>query len=320
LLAQIRQQQAYDLAQFRAVTQLQVKQVEIANSQLPRQQRIAQRAELIRATTPSITPEGATRLATMQEDKTVTTDEIGNIRDPANQVLAYGPANQPTPEGGIGYVANNYPFLSPGGAKPAVAFTVEEMQKARDDRAAAQSLLSGLQRAKSNLTAAYGPMNVITRGITSVVQPIVGDIGPIDASNFGAANAIRQFQKDLRELLVLNPNRATKYELELMEPLMDNPNNLLKSSGIALANLLEIERTLINRINAADYRLNPNAQYKQIGSIPLGTKEQPLPANAFQYMGEHFKAIPGATIYYQRGDGSVVGLNKQQYDQMTRGQ
>jgi hypothetical protein len=322
------EQQDRDAMRF--ATQIRTKQLEIEKSNRPRLQRIEQRAQLIIADNernrslnpeaPLITPEGAIRIATMQEDKIVTTDDLGNIRDPSNRVLAYGPANQPTPEGGVGYVAKDYPFLQTGGARPATAFTVEEMKQIREDRAGAQALLAGLQRAKGNLGAVYGPMNVITRGVTSVVQPIVGDIGPIDASNFGAANAIRQYQKDIRELLVLNPNRATKFELELMQPLIDDPNTFFKSPGIALANLLELERTLVNRINAADYKLNPNVEYKQIGPIPLGTKQQPLPSNALGYMGEHFKAVPNSTVYYQRADGRVIGLTKQQYDQMMRGQ
>jgi hypothetical protein len=310
-----------ELENFRAGNQLQLKLLDIGNSQAPRQERIALRAQLISAQTPNIKPEGALRFATMFEDGLVFADDLGNIRDKSsNDILAYGAGTQPTPQGGVGYIPDNFPFLRPGQPTVAPAFTVEEMQKARDDRTGAQALLGGLQRAKGNLSAAYGPMNVITRGITSVVQPIVGNIGPFSADNFGAANAIRQFQKDLRELLVLNPNRATKYELELMEPLMDNPNNILKSPDIALANLLEIERTLVNRINAADHRLNPNVPYKQIGTIPLGTKNDPLPPNALTYMGEHFSAIPNATVYYRRGDGRVVGMNKQQYDQMMRGQ
>jgi len=309
-----------ELENFKARNQLNIKMLEIENSRAPRRERIALRAQLISAQTPNIKPEGALRFATMFEDNLVFADDLGNIRDKSsNDILAYGAGTQPTPQGGVGYIPDNFPFLRPGQPTVAPAFTVEEMQKARDDRTGAQALLGGLQRAKGNLAAAYGPMNVLTRGITSVVQPIVGNIGPFSADNFGAANAIRQFQKDLRELLVLNPNRATKYELELMEPLMDNPNNILKSPDIALANLLEIERTLINRINAADHRLNPNVPYKQIGTIPLGTKNEPLPPNSLNYMGEHFKAIPNATVYYRREDGVVTGMNKQQYDQMMRG-
>jgi hypothetical protein len=290
------------------------KLLELQRANMGRDLKIRSMAEVIQSTNPGMTPQSAVRMATYQVDGAITNDALGNMRDPTGRIIAYGPANQPTREGQLGFIPDNHPLIriEPSSLPPAQ--TVEEMTKIRDDRAGKAKLLAGVQSLKPRLEEVYGPMNVIRRGLTSVIQPIIGDLGPLDSSNQAHATAVRMFQKDLKELVAMNPERVSVYEQQQIDALLDNPNSFFRSDGMALANLLEFERSLINSINQADHRLNPSVPLKQVSRFPVGTKGDPLPANAVSLLPEYFVARPTGTVYIQRPDGKVMGITKQQFD------
>lgn len=291
------------------------KLLELQKSGLARDQKISSIAQVLRASNPGMTPESAVRMATFQADGAVVGDKLGNLRDPSGRIIAYGPANQPTQQGQTGFIPDNHPFIKLESSSLPPAQTEDEMIKLRDDRAGKARLLAGVQSLKSRLEDVYGPMNVIKRGITSVVTPIIGDIGPLDSSNQSAATAVRMFQKDLKELIAMNPERVSVYEQQQIDSLLDNPNSFFSSPDIALGNLLEFERSLTNSINQADHRLNPSTPLKQLSRMPLGTKNDPIPGTAVSMLPEYFNARPTGTVYIQRPDGKVMGITKQQYEQ-----
>jgi hypothetical protein len=290
------------------------KVLELQRANMGRDLKIRSIAEVIQSTNPGMTPQSAVRMATFQVDGAITNDALGNMRDPTGRIIAYGPANQPTREGQIGFIPDNHPLMRVEPSSLPAAQTVEEMTAIREDRAGKARLLAGVQSLKSRLVDVYGPMNVLKRGITAVVQPIIGDIGFIDGSNQSAATAVRMVQKDFKELIAMNPNRMSVYEQQKTEPLLDDPNSFFKSPTIALANLLEFERSLTNGINQLDHRLNPTVPLKQISRFPVGTKDDPLPGNAVSLLPEYFVARPTGTVYIQRPDGKVMGITKQQYE------
>ena len=291
------------------------KLLELQKSGLARQQKITSIAQVLAASNPNMTPEAARRMATFQTDGAIVGDRLGNLRDPSGRVVAYGPANQPTQQGQVGFIPDNHPFIKIESSSLPPAQTEDEMIKLRDDRAGKAKLLAGVQSLKGRLEDVYGPMNVIKRGITAVVTPIIGDIGPLDSSNQAAATAVRMFQKDLKELVAMNPERVSVYEQQQLDALLDNPNSFFSSPDIALGNLLEFERSLTNSINQADHRLNPGTPLKQISRMPLGTKADPIPGTAVSMLPEYFNARPTGTVYIQRPDGKVMGITKQQYEQ-----
>jgi hypothetical protein len=290
------------------------KVLELQRANMGRDLKIRSIAEVIQSTNPGMTPQSAVRMATFQVDGAITNDALGNMRDPSGKIIAYGPANQPTKEGQSGFIPDNHPFMRIEPTSLPPAQTVEEMTKIRDDRVGKARLLAGVQSLKSRLEDVYGPMNVIRRGLTSVIQPIIGDIGPLDSSNQSAATAVRMFQKDLKELVAMNPERVSVYEQQMIDSMLDNPNSFFNSPEIALGNLLEFERSLINSVNQSDHRLNPTVPLKQISRFPLGTKNDPLPGNAVSLLPDYFNARPTSTVYIQRPDGKVMGITKQQFD------
>jgi hypothetical protein len=290
------------------------KVLELQRANMGRDLKIRSIAEVIQSTNPGMTPQSAVRMATFQVDGAITNDALGNMRDPTGRIIAYGPANQPTIEGQLGFIPDNHPLIRIEPSSLPAAQTVEEMTKIRDDRAGKAKLLAGVQSLKPRLEEVYGPMNVIRRGLTAVIQPILGDLGPLDSSNQAHATAVRMFQKDLKELIAMNPERVSVYEQQKIDALLDNPNSFFRSDGMALANLLEFERSLINSINQADHRLNPSVPLKQISRFPVGTKADPLPGNAVSLLPEYFNARPTGTVYIQRPDGKVMGITKQQYE------
>lgn len=306
------EQEDRDTAKYAAAYANKVLELQRAN--LGRDQKISSIAQVIQSTNPGMTPQSAVRMATYQVDGAITNDALGNMRDPTGRIIAYGPANQPTREGQIGFIPDNHPLMRVEPSSLPAAQTVEEMTAIREDRAGKARLLAGVQSLKSRLVDVYGPMNVLKRGITAVVQPIIGDIGFIDGSNQSAATAVRMVQKDFKELIAMNPNRMSVYEQQKTEPLLDDPNSFFKSPTIALANLLEFERSLTNGINQLDHRLNPTVPLKQISRFPVGTKDDPLPGNAVSLLPEYFVARPTGTVYIQRPDGKVMGITKQQYE------
>lgn len=320
-------QEERDTAKY--ATQLAVKQLELARSSGPRNRKIQAIATMTKASTPNITDDEAIRLAELQVDGAITVDELGNHRDPAGNIVRYGIANQPTRPDNVGFIPNDSPFLKQDEDTSGVpmAVTVEEMKKVREDRTRDSALLKALQQAKLGLQDVYGPLNVVTRGITSVFQPIVGTNLGLDPNSQRAVQAVRMYQKEVKRVLALNPERASVYEQQQLENMLDNPNTFLNSPEIALANILEMERYLTNQINMSDYALNPTQGLKQLDRIPLGSKDDPIPANAIPQLGDYFKALPNSTVYVQFRDPKdpnqmrVEGINKQWYDsQMTKTQ
>ena len=291
------------------------KLLELERSGLPRRQKIEAKTQVLLATNPGMTQESAVRMATLQEDGGLIPDSLGNMRDPSGRILNYGPSNQPTRQGQVGFIPDNHPFIKLESSSLPSAQTVEEMTKIRDERAGRAKLLAGVQSLKGQLVDVYGPMNVIQRGLTSIVTPIVGDIGPLDSSNQAAATAVRIFIRDLKELIAMNPERVSVYEQQQLQSLFDDPNSFFSSPDIALGKLMEFERSLTNSINQADNRLNPTVPLKQLSRMPLGTKGDPVPGTAVSMLPEYFNARPTGTVYIQRPDGKVMGITKQQYEQ-----
>lgn len=287
-------------------------------SQLPRTQKIMGNFNLLTqhygfpADNP-LTEQVATGLV----DGTITTDKRGNLRGPTGEVIprfGYGPANQPLKEDEAGFIPNDNPFLQDAPVRPTPIVDEKGMMDADAQIYNLQKSLGYLQAAKRELGNVVGPMNVLQRGISSVTQPILGDLGPFTAFAASRGNVVDRANRSIQEIVALNPERVSVYEQEQNAKLQIDKNAFFNSPQIELAKVLRFETELVNEINKLKYRLNPEGGIKQMRVPNLGTKDDPLQTQAFPALGEYFKAQPGAKVYWQDQNGKIHALTKQQYE------
>lgn len=287
-------------------------------SQLPRTQKILGNFNLLTqhygfpADNP-LTEQVATGLV----DGTITTDKRGNLRGPTGEVIprfGYGPANQPLKEDESGFIPNENPFLQDAPVKPTPIVDEKGMMDADAQIYNLQKSLGYLQAAKRELGNVVGPVNVVQRGISSVTQPILGDLGPFTAFAASRGNVVDRANRSIQEIVALNPERVSVYEQEQNAKLQIDKNSFFNSPQIELAKVLRFETELVNEINKLKYRLNPEGGLKQMRVPNLGTKDDPLETQAFPALGEYFKSQPGAKVYWQDQNGKVHALTKQQYE------
>lgn len=286
--------------------------------QLPRNQKIMGNFNLLTQNYgfPTDNPLTA-QVATGLVDGTITTDKRGNLRGPTGEVIprfGYGPANQPLKQDEAGFIPDNNPFLKGSPAKPSPIVDEKGMMDADEEIYKLQKSLGYLQAAKAELGNVVGPVNVLQRGISSVIQPILGDLGPFTAFAASRGNVVDRANRAIQEIVALNPNRVSVYEQEQNRKLEIDKNSFFNSPQIELAKVLRFETELINEINKLKYRLNPEGGIKQMDVPNLGTKDDPLQTNAFSALGEYFQSQPGAKVYWEDQNGKVHALTKQQYE------
>jgi hypothetical protein len=286
--------------------------------QLPRNQKIMGNFKLLTENYgfPTDNPL-TTQVATGLVDGTITTDKRGNLRGPTGEVIprfGYGPANQPLKQDEAGFIPDNNPFLKGSPVKPSPIVDEKGMMDADEEIYRLQKSLGYLQAAKQELGNVIGPVNVLQRGISSVTQPILGDLGPFTAFQKSRANVVDRANRSIQEIIALNPQRVSVYEQEKNRKLEIDKNSFLNSPQIELARVLRFETELINEINKLKYRLNPEGGIKQMDVPSLGTNDDPLPTKAFSAIGEYFKSQPGAKVYWQDENGKVHELTKQYYE------
>lgn len=306
------EQEDRDLMKY--ATQLRLRQAAIDKESLPRMRKIQQHFALFKAQDPNMTDEQATILATGMVDGIYKGDKFGNVLGPTNEILNRGPAMQPTKPGQVGYIADDNPFVVVGKETMPAVVTEEEIGKARKERGDKARMLAGIQTAIPLAEKTYGIGNVLTRAVTVGVTPFVGDVGPFSADKLQSSNAIRLLQRELRELLAVNESRVSVYEQQQIDGLLSDPDSILATPEQFIGQLQNLVRSLTNRINQIDNSLNPNTPLKQLKEVPLGTKNDPVPAYATRALGSFFEARPNGVVYVQRQDGKVFGFTKEQWE------
>jgi hypothetical protein len=176
-----------------------------------------------------------------------------------------------------------------------------------------QKGLIAIQAAKKELGEVIGPMNLITRGITSVTQPILGDLGPFSATKASRPNVIDAANRYIQQIRALNPERVSVFEQKENKRLEIDKSSFFNSPSIELAKVLRFETEMINEINMEKYRLNPTSEYRQMRVPNLGTKDDPLQTEAFSALGEYFQVQPNAKVYWTDQNGKVHALTKEQF-------
>lgn len=288
-----------------------------ANAQnLPRLQKIELSARTIMAQDPTLSQGQALTLAQGLVDGVYKNDEFGNLIGPAGDILSRGPGTRPTQAGQVGYIADDNPFLMMGKSEMPAFVTSDEIKQGRKERSETAKLLASIQSSMPLIEKTYGIGNVLTRAVTVSVTPFVGDIGPFSADKTQASNAIKLLQRNLRELLAVNESRISVYEQQQIDGLMSDVNSLLATPEIAIGQLQNLVRSLTNRINQIDHQLDPKTPLRQLDRVPLGTQNDPVPAQATRALDSFFQDRPSATIYVQRQDGKTFGLTREQWNKM----
>jgi len=293
-----------------AAAQIQKAMYSSSGKGLPRLQEIAAKTEVfVRAY--GMNKEEAEDLATLVVDKGLVPDKFANIRDPFGGVVRYGPLNKPIGEGDIGYIPTNHPYARQPKAKPTPVLDEKDMAKVRDEISEIERMLTTLHTAKGEISRAVGPMNVLTRGITRVTQPLFGDIGPFSADDVAATRAVDNANKILQQFAAINPERVSVYEQQQNKKLQIDGSSFLTSPDIEIGKLMSIETYLTNQLNSLHYQLNPrDTEYRQMDVPNLGSKNDPVPASAYTLLPEYFAARPTSIIYIKRPDGSTIGVNR----------
>ena len=311
------EQEDRDLAKYDA--QLKAKRLSILKSQLPRQRQVEQQLALVRAQDPNLSLEQATQLAEGIIDGIYVGDGLTNYRDKSGVLVIRGPGMRPVQAGQAGYIPDTHPFLKKGvpeGIAVPPAMSVDEIKEVREKRALTASMLSKLTNKLYLIESTYGMGNVITRAITSATNPIFGDVGPFSADKVVGEKAIREMQKALSEAIAFNPNKVSVYEQEKNALLLTEPNKLFTTPAIVADELQGFITLFTNDINRYDHQLNPNIPLRQLERMPLGSKNDPLPANKMSALDQAYKLRPNAVIYVKRNDGVTIGVTKDQWEKM----
>jgi hypothetical protein len=277
---------------------------------LPRQQQIMARASVLQQGY-GMSPDEAQNMATLMVDGGLNTDKFANIRDPLGNVVRYGPLNKPMSAGDIGYIPAKNPYARQPQAKPIPVLAENDMAKIRDEISQIEKMLTTLQGAKGEISKAVGPLNVLTRGITSVTQPLFGDIGPLSADKVSVKRSVDNANKVLQQFAAINPERVSVYEQQQNRRLQIDGDSLFTSPDIEIGKLMGIETYLTNQLNSLRYQLNPrDTDYRQMDVPNLGSKNDPVPSNAYTLLPDYFAARPTGTIYIKRPDGSTIGVTR----------
>jgi hypothetical protein len=293
-----------------AAAQIQKAMYSASGKGLGRQQQITARASVLQQGY-GMSPQEALQTATLMVDGGVNTDKFANIRDPLGNVVRYGPLNQPINKTSVGYIPSNHPYARQSEAKPTPVLAEGDMAKVRDEISEIERMLVTLQSAKGEISKAVGPMNVLTRGITRVTQPLFGDIGPLSADKVAVTRAVDNANKVLQQFAAINPERVSVYEQQQNKRLQIDGDGLLTSPDIEIGKLMGIETYLTNQLNTLHYQLNPrDTEYRQMEVPNLGSKNDPVPASAYTLLPEYFAARPTSTIYIKRPDGSTIGVTR----------
>ena len=242
-------------------------------------------------------------------------DDRGNLRGPGGEIVpgGYGPANQPISEGEIGFIPPTNPFIMKDAPRPTPVVDPKQMDEIDKRVFNLQKGLIAIQAAKKELGEVIGPMNLITRGITSVTQPILGDLGPFSATKASRPNVIDAANRYIQQIRALNPERVSVFEQKENKRLEIDKNSFFNSPSIELAKVLRFETEMLNEINMLKYRLNPTSDYRQMRVPNLGTKDDPLQTEAFSALGEYFQVQPNAKVYWTDQNGKVHALTKEQF-------
>jgi hypothetical protein len=293
-----------------AAAQIQKAMLSSSGKGLPRLQQIAARTSVLQQGY-GMSPEEAQQTATLMVDGGLSADKFANIRDPLGNVVRYGPLNKPMGEGDIGYIPTKHPYARQPEARPIPVLAEADMAKVRDEISEIEKMVVTLQGAKTEIAKAVGPLNVLTRGITRVTQPLFGDIGPLSADKVAVTRAVDNANKVLQKFAAINPERVSVYEQKENKRLQIDGDSLFTSPDIEIGKLMGIETYLTNQLNSLRYQLNPrDTEYRQMEVPNLGSKNDPVPTSAYTLLPEYFAARPTATLYVKRPDGSTIGVTR----------
>jgi hypothetical protein len=199
----------------------------------------------------------------------------------------------------------------------------KQMSKLVEENEKLTSMLGQLQRAKTQLAGKIGPLNVLQRGLSKATVPWIGDLGPLTADE-ASTFAIDDLNKIIRGYKSVNADggRVSNWEMQNNQSLEINTGSFFTAPAIELRKIIAMETEMINQIQKNKFRLNPRDGenvYRQMAVPPSGSKNDPIPANAFSTLGQYFSTMPGTTVYmkYALPDGKTktVGITKQYYDQ-----
>jgi hypothetical protein len=269
--------------------------------------------------------EQAKQMAKLKVDGALVNDELGNERigNANGQIVAYGPANQPINPENPAFIDPTYPFQVQNPSRPTPAMEPKQMSKLVEENEKLTSMLGQLQRAKTQLAGKIGPLNVLQRGLSKATVPWIGDLGPLTADE-ASTFAIDDLNKIIRGYKSVNADggRVSNWEMQNNQSLEINTGSFFTAPAIELRKIIAMETEMINQIQKNKFRLNPRDGenvYRQMAVPPSGSKNDPIPANAFSTLGQYFSTMPGTTVYmkYALPDGKTktVGITKQYYDQ-----